>query len=94
MKIENLKEFKALIKACRQLGVESFEADGCFVKLGALPVKQPNSPAIDQTSFPEASVKVPAYDGPITEPEIVPTEGLTEDQLMFYSAQGHEEVRQ
>lgn len=94
MKIENLKEFKALVKACRSLGIESVEADGVFVKLGPLTSKPRIRPAIESTLFPDTDVKVPAYDGPITEPEAVPTEGLTEEQMLMWSAQGHEQVEQ
>lgn len=98
MKIENLKEFNALVKACRKLGVSSIEVGELKVTLSPSfdasymrPVHM-NKGAKLQAS--DADVKVPTYDGPITEPEAIPTEGLTEEQLMFYSAQGHEEIQQ
>lgn len=95
MKIEKLKDFKALVKACRQLGVdEASLGEGMYIKLGPMPIKRSNGPTIDQTAFPEASIKVPQYDGPISEPETIPDAGLTEDQLMYYSAQGHDQVEQ
>lgn len=94
MKVQNLKEFKALIKACQSLGVTAIEVDGIKVNISAMPVKRSNHRAIDETAFPEASIKVPQYDGPITEPEAIPDAGLTEDQMLYYSAQGHDQVEQ
>lgn len=92
MDIKNIKEFKALIKACRQLGITNIEVSGIKAVLG--PITQPNSPSIDNTAFPEASIKVPAFNGPISDVEPVETQELSPDQLMFYSAQGHEQVEQ
>lgn len=93
MTVSSLKDLKALIKACRQLGVNSIEVDGVKLVLGSLPIKERNS-AIDETAFPEASIQVPKFNGPVADPETPETEGLTEDQLMFYSAQGHNELEQ
>lgn len=91
MTISDLKELQALIKVCRKLGVNTIEVDGVKLSLGVLPYspKELKDPAI-----PDAAIKVPLYNGPITEPDAIPTEGLTEDQLMFYSAQGHDQVEQ
>lgn len=91
MKIEKLNDLKKLLQLCREQGVEAMEIDGIKFNLGRLPASLPD---VDKTAFPEATIKVPAYDGPITPPEEPKTDGLTEDQLMFYSAQGHSEVHQ
>ena len=93
MKIENLKQFKALVKACRSLGVDAIEVGDIKIALGKEPVPH-RAPSIDATAFHEASIRVPLYDGPISEPESIPDAGLTEDQMMFYSAQGHDQVEQ
>lgn len=94
LEIDNLKELKALIKVCRRLGLVSFKNAGIELHLGPMPIKRSNGPTVDETAFPEASIQVPQYDGPITEPDTVPNEGLTEDQLLFYSAQSHEQENQ
>lgn len=100
MKIENLKEFNALVKACRKLGVASIEVGELKITLSPSfdaswmqPVHLKDS-AKTQPYSPDADVKVPTYDGPITDVEPPKTEELTDEQKMFWSAQGHEEVRQ
>lgn len=45
-----------------------------------------------QTAKSKSNVSPQAYaPGGITEDTIIPTDSLTEEQLMFYSAQGHNE---
>lgn len=79
------------MKACRKHGIVSIKVDSVEFVLGSLP----NQPAvIDETAFPEASIQVPQYNGPISPPEAPKEELLTEEQLMFYSAQSHDQVEQ
>lgn len=97
MEIKNLKEFKALVKACRSLGIDAMEVGNIKFNLGPIPKSGTIIPNKDIPTL-EESVVVPQYNGhindPITEPDIPDTEMLTEDQLMFYSAQGHNELEQ
>lgn len=90
---KSLKEFKALIKACRSLGINTIEIGTLKCTLGHLPHKD-KGPKIDTTAFPEASIKVPQYNGPVSDVEPIEMQELTEEQKMFYSAQGHEAVEQ
>lgn len=92
MKIDNLKDFKALIKVCRELGIESVETAEISFKMGVLPHKP--SKEIRDPAIPDAAIKVPAYNGPIAEPEVPETEELTEEQLLHWSSQSREEVHQ
>lgn len=39
MKVENLKDLKALIKLCRQMGVDNIEVDGVKLALGTEPLR-------------------------------------------------------
>ena len=95
MEIKNIKEFKALIKACRSLGINTIEIGTLKCTLGHLPLKADKGPTVDTTAFPEASIKVPQYNGPIADvgPIDLPDE-LNEEQKMFYSAQSHEGIEQ
>lgn len=94
MKISNLKDLQRVISLCRKQGVAIIKIDGMELHLGPTPFKPSNSPTIDTTSFPEASIKIPTFNGPIADVSPIKTEELTEDQLLFYSAQGHEQVEQ
>lgn len=92
MKIENIKQLQALIKLCRTTGVEAIEVDGIKMNLGAAPTviyKQHKT----STKSAEEIIETIAPGG-ITEEVKIPTNGLTEEQLLFYSAQGHEPVEQ
>lgn len=40
MKIDNLKQLKALIKTCRATGISKIEVDGVKLELGDEPVEQ------------------------------------------------------
>lgn len=85
MTIDSLKQLKALIQLCQKEGVTDIEVDGIKLSLGAKPVKRANSPAIER-DIPEASIKVPAYNGAqIEDKEETEPASLTEEQLLFYS---------
>ncbi len=85
MKIDNLKDLRQLIKACRDGGVTTIEADG--VKLTLLPKAASKAAPTDYSNdFPEANIPIPQYT-PVEQGKIA-TEELTPDQLMFYSAVG------
>lgn len=81
MKIENLKQLQKLIQLCRKTGVEAIEVDNIKMNLGPVPktvIHKQQSIAI--SSFNQ--------DG-ITAETQIPTTGLTDDQLLFYSSQDH-----
>jgi hypothetical protein len=79
LKIENIKELRAVIKLCRELGVDSIEVDSIKLQLGSKPIKA--------TSTRQSPVYRPTTDGTMDVPEIVdmPDE-LTDEQMMFYSS--------
>lgn len=85
MIIKTVKDLEKLIKLCKKQGIPA-------IKVGNIEFTLPQSantkPAIDPEVFPEANIKVPAYNGVKTslEPDAIKTEELTEEQLMFYSA--------
>jgi hypothetical protein len=96
MVIKDLKELQKVIQTCRKLGVQSIEIDNVKLQLGSLPTKPIKiNKTQDLGAFPEADVKVPQYNGQnlvdsVTEnspPDKIETDELTEEQLMFYSAQ-------
>ncbi len=88
MKITSVKELEKLLKLCRKQGVTSIKMDGVELSLGPLP-KAPSVPSrtIDNEVFPEATLTVPAYNGPEnTEPDKVDMpDALNPEQMLFYS---------
>lgn len=90
MKIENTKDLKKLIQLCRQLGVEAIEVGGVKMNLGPAPViiKQERK---NYKELAESIINQPTYTpGGITEDTQIPTDSLTEEQMLFYSSQGHD----
>lgn len=95
MKIQSIKDLKQIIALCRKNGVSSIEIDGIKLSLSPIPGKGTQAPQLPDFSsdIPEASLKVPQYNGyqgDITETsltsEAIQTDGLTPEQLMFYSS--------
>ena len=87
MKIENLKELQKVIALCKKQGVTDITIDGISMKLSLSTLKRTSAPTLDfSNDFPEASIAVPKY-SPISQPqEVIATDELTPEQLMFYSA--------
>lgn len=90
----DIKKLKQIIQLCRKTGVTSIKLDGLELQLGAMPMQRKIQDfSID---FPEANIKVPQYQE-LTEvntkemADKIATDELTEEQLLFYSAQGHVE---
>lgn len=69
--IKDLKELEKLLKLCRKQGVLDLSWDGVSFKLGSLPSK-PNANGGDEELEEQEGVD--------------PMTGLTQEQLMFYSA--------
>jgi len=103
--ITSLRDLKQVIKALREGGVTSAEIDG--VKLTLLPKSISNEKKrIDYSSdIPEANIPVPKFtpiytetvgnggassDAPLIADKIE-SEELTEEQLLMWSAAGHEQ---
>ncbi len=75
MKIESLKDLKALIKLCRQQGVDTITVDGVTLELGTEP--QPKARQVK----PKGQY--------VPSDMLVDQENqLTEEQLLFYSSEG------
>ncbi len=77
--INNLKDLSKLITLCRKTGVSSIRVEGIELHLGAEPnkgIRQPKMGKISAT--PQMADKEQTID------EIL-SDGLTEDQLLYYS---------
>lgn len=83
MKIDSLKELKALIKLCRQLGVDAIEVDNVKFGLGPEPVTYKPYTATQQAAF--------TTDGTPDLPNIKTPDALTEEQMLMWSAQSNEQ---
>lgn len=85
MKIENLKELQKVIQLCRRQGVSVIKIDGIEMVLSE--AAKPGRKVDFARDFPEASIPVPQYNGPVQAiADKIATDELTPDQLMFYSA--------
>jgi len=86
MKIDNLKQLKALVSLCRKTGVDVIKVDGIEIQLGVEPYKE-------STYKASPKIETPTYaPGGITEQTPVKSgyQELTEEQILFWSAEGHE----
>lgn len=107
MKIENLKELQKLISACRRLGVQAIKLGEVEFSLGPLPQSKLIKPSVVET-FPEENIKIPQftptlgqtavntvdYRGVQQIADIIATEELSEEQLLFYSSADRLETQQ
>lgn len=87
MQIENLRDLKKLIQLCRLTGVEAIEIGDIKMNLGPTPT------IIRSTklkSEPNQTFTTPYAPGGITAEIQIPTDGITEEQMLFWSAQGTE----
>jgi hypothetical protein len=80
MIIKTIKELEQVMKLCKKQGVIA-------IKIGNIEfsISEDKPKAIEHISAPEASVRVPTFNGNL-KPDEIETNGLTEEQLMFYSA--------
>lgn len=83
MTINSLKELERLVKACRRLGVDSITVDGIELKLGAKPAASASSKRKPQSLVNMPTVPVFGQDG-LADAQI-PTDMLTNEQMLFYS---------
>ncbi len=89
MTISSFKDLEKLIKLCRKTGVDEITVDGITMKLGDVPLITSNKKVYEnqivsqrQTQIPGISVNLP----PMPAEMQVPHDGLTDEQLLFYSA--------
>ena len=86
MKIENLKDLKALIQLAKKEGVEYMCVDGVEFNLSAAALYPTDKPKRQNVS---AIINNPSL---ITEDTSIDTpDELTEEQLLYYSATGEEQ---
>lgn len=97
MKIDSLKQLEQLLKLARKHGVEGMEVDSIKFNLGPEPRKRSINVSTTGEAFPEAEVKVPAFNGvlkdnlntsDITPHDSIKSDELTEEQLLMWSATG------
>lgn len=98
MKIKDFKELKEFIKLCRSLGIDHVKVDGMEFHLATIPNRKRRAKDTDLVVDPMAYANVPT---PNIKEETLPTpeqslkdmakaiaeEGLTPEQLLFYSTQ-------
>lgn len=73
MKIESLKDLKALIKFCRKSGIKSIEVDGVKLDLGDEPQTPKQAKQLSNSEL---------------QPDETQEDELTYEQMLFWSAQG------
>lgn len=80
MKVNDIKDLKKLIDLCRRTGVEAIEVDGVKMNLGSAPtvIYKDNKKTTDQTVYTP---------GGITEDTQIPTDVMTDEQMLFWSAE-------
>lgn len=93
MKIDSLKDLQKVIALCRKMGVEGIKIGDIELSMGAAPRTNRNLRTVED--FPESSLKIPQF-SPVqsvsdTVADVIKTDGLTDDQLLFYSAVGEQE---
>lgn len=87
--VKDLKGLKKFLQLCRQQGVESIRIEGLEVHLGALPTKayrsrKPSKSFMDTMTPPDIFVP-----GGVMPEEKIETDELSDEELLFYSSQGH-----
>lgn len=103
MTINNLKELKQIIQLCQKTGITKILVDNVELHISIAPKSMSKHTMDFSTDFPEANIQVPKY-APIPDgsdiskgnsiqntADKIATDELTQEQLLFYSAQGHNE---
>lgn len=89
MKIDSIKDLEAIIKLCRKTGVEHIIVDSIELNLGPAPMVYRKEP-FKKAAIKESVERIlnPGIAYAPTEESAITTDDLTEEQLLFYSAQG------
>lgn len=82
MKIDNIKDLKAVIKLCRDTGVSSIKVDNVEFHLGHEPIKYKASSKQTTSTYTPSESFVP---GGVTEDVKIVTDELTPEQLLMWS---------
>lgn len=90
MKVENLKDLKALIALCQKSGVAAITIDGIQMNFIAPQAKARASPPMNLDMPPEYSAQI-TVDEPYSDKDLAASGDLNEEQRLFYSAQGYSE---
>jgi hypothetical protein len=95
-----LKELTKLIALCRKTGVTSIKMEGIELELGPEPIKyvrksvqEPITATFDPGPVPTPypwSREFPEAGSDPVKIEPIPTDSLTEEELLFYSAGGNQ----
>lgn len=89
MKVNDIKHLEQIIKMCRKNGVDIIKLDGVEFHLGSEPIKRPSVTKQLKSNIPQF-----ASNGITEDTQILGSDGLTEEQLLFYSAQDPTEPQQ
>src|ERR1700677_691690 len=92
MQIDDLKTLRKVIKLCQESGVTSISIDGITMAITpVIQAKQERSIFDNLELPPEANMQIPRYKSEVQEEAYkVATEGLTEEQLLFYSSRSED----
>jgi hypothetical protein len=82
MKLETLKDLEKLINLCRKTGVDTIKVDNIELKLGEAPYKAPKA------TKQETQANTPPTYAPGGITEEIKVEGLTQEQLLYWSTGG------
>ena len=92
MNISDLKDLEKLMKLCRKQGIESITIDGIVLKFDTYfesrRVISKSKPEKEYVIDPTENVKIES-NIPST-PDKIETDGLTEEQMLYYSAVPHD----
>jgi hypothetical protein len=86
MTIGSLKDLEKLVKLCRKVGIDAIKIDGIELSLATMPYKASKDRSLRQ--YTAAEFSQPG----ISEARIDTPDELTDEQLLFYSAQSHAET--
>lgn len=87
MKIENFKDLQKLIKVCQSQGVKAITVDGISLELSDTPVKTSTYKRMKQITEPSETFPPHSVDENIQIPQMdIPTDALSEEELLYYSS--------
>jgi hypothetical protein len=88
--VSTLKDLDKLIKLCRQRGIQSIKIDNIEMHLGDMPTTYRRQTSVNTKK--SLNTQVDNFGEISDNTKIETSDELTEEQLLFYSAQGHEQV--
>lgn len=91
MTVNTLKDLENVIKLMRRTGVEHIIVDGVEINLGPAPMVYKKEPKKASTKEIIDRVLNPGVAQTPTEDSMIISDGLTEEQMLFYSSQGNDQ---